>query len=218
MKRLIRRIPIVGPLATRVYRSLIRTSMPAFRGDSAEFWEQVYANGGHSGDGSYGVLSRYKADVINEFVVKHDVRSVIEFGCGDGSQLRLARYPRYLGLDVSPTAVAWCRSTFSRDGTKRFELVSEYANETADLALSLDVVYHITEDDVFTAYMRRLFDAAQRFVIIYSSNFEEWDGGHVRHRRFTDWIDAHAPTWRLMAHHINPHSTLTTADLYIYGR
>jgi hypothetical protein len=39
-----------------------------------------------------------------------------------------------------------------------------------DLELSLDVIYHLVEDEVFDAYMRSLFAHAGRFVVIYSSN------------------------------------------------
>lgn len=45
-----------------------------------------------------------------------------------------------------------------------------YANETADLTLSLDVIYHLIEDNVFFTYMDRLFDSSTKFVIIYSLN------------------------------------------------
>ena len=40
----------------------------------------------------------------------------------------------------------------------------------ADLTLSLDVIYHLVEDDVFVSAMRALFDKAARFVVIYASN------------------------------------------------
>ena len=95
---------------------------------------------------------------------------MIEFGCGDGNQLSLVRYPRYLGLDVSPHAVELCRERFSGDHTKEFRVLGEYAGETADLALSLDVLYHLVEDEVFDAHMRTLFAAGERFVIVFSTN------------------------------------------------
>jgi hypothetical protein len=39
-------------------------------------------------------------------VAERRIRSVIEFGCGDGNQLGLMRYPSYLGLDIEPCAAA----------------------------------------------------------------------------------------------------------------
>lgn len=60
----------------------------------------------NSGIVSNGKFARFKADTINRFVLDYHVRSVIEFCRGDGNQLKHARYPRYLGFDVSKTAVS----------------------------------------------------------------------------------------------------------------
>ena len=100
-----------------------------------------YAGGDDSGVGSYGEFAAFKGEVLNDLVREQRVESVIEFGCGDGNQLSLAAYPRYLGLDVSPTAVARCRDRFAHDATKSFRLMSEYDDEIADLALSLSKLY-----------------------------------------------------------------------------
>src|SRR5437660_1578196 len=85
-------------------RSFVELRRTAFLG-SKDYWEGRYVEGGDSGHGSYGFLAAEKARFLNAFIEKHHVASVIEFGCGDGNQLSLARYPRYLGLDVSEAAV-----------------------------------------------------------------------------------------------------------------
>lgn len=196
-----------------------------FRG-SRDYWEQRYRKGGNSGAGSYGKFAEFKAEFLNRFVAEHDVRSVIEFGCGDGHQLELTPYPAYLGLDVSPSAIARCREAFAGDATKRFLPVSEYAGETAELALSLDVLYHLVEDEVFEAYMRDLFRAATRFVVIYSSDTDDLGAlpKHVRPRRFSPWIEAHAPAWTLAAHVPNrypyrgDHREGSWSDFFVYAR
>ena len=159
---------------------------------SAGYWDRRYRLGSDSGAGSYGQSASRKAAFINHFVGENGVSSVIEFGCGDGNQLSLAAYPRYLGFDVSPEAVRTCRSKFAGDSTKSFKLVDEYAGERAELTLSLDVIFHLVEDQVFEGYMKLLFDAADRYVIIYATNTNRrtpFDRAHVRHRRFTDWTE-----------------------------
>ena len=175
----------------RVARRFVRTGrLRAEFGGSASYWEERYARGGNSGAGSYGRLAEFKAEVLNDFIHKHQVASVIEFGCGDGSQLAMLRCPDYLGLDVSATAVATCRERFHDDGRKRFALTSEQAGASADMTLSLDVVYHLVEDTVFDDYMRALFASARRFVAVYASNHDAAGPSvHVRHRKFTDWIE-----------------------------
>jgi len=170
---------------------------------SANYWEKRYRTGGNSGPGSYAHLAEFKAEVLNKFVRKHEVLSVIEFGCGDGNQLTLAQYPDYFGYDVSARAIEICRSKFSNDPRKQFGLVSIYDNRLADLSLSLDVIFHLVEDAVFHDYMLRLFAASNRFVGIYSSNTEDSNQSqapHVKHRMFSNWIAENASGWSLLEH------------------
>jgi len=166
---------------------------------SARYWADRYRRHGNSGEGSYGELALFKAEVLNNFVKQNSVESVIEFGCGDGNQLSLANYPQYTGVDITREAVLHCRGIFAKDTTKRFLHASEYSGEQADLALSLDVIFHLVEDDVFAQYMQQLFAASTKYVVVYSSNadtlFAEYP--HVRHREFTRWIEIHRPNWLL---------------------
>ena len=198
----------------------------AFPG-SEQYWIERYDAGRTSGAGSYNELAEFKAEIVNGYVAKHDVGSVMEFGCGDGNQLALADYPVYTGFDVSPRAVKLCRDRFRHDLTKRFLLMDEYDGQRAELTLSLDVVYHLVEDPVFESYMRTLFDAADRFVIVYSSNAEireEGQAAHVRHRNFTTWVESNRPAWKLVEHIPNkfppagPGSCGSLADFYVFEK
>src|SRR5438874_1182973 len=119
---------------------------------SASYWEQRYRSGGDSGAGSYGRLADFKAEILNRFVASHGVESVIEFGCGDGNQLSLARYPNYIGLDVSASAIQMCKKRFVEDSSKSFFLyhpdcfVDRQGIFASDLSMSIDVIYHLVED------------------------------------------------------------------------
>jgi len=217
IRELIRPLPGVRRI------SLLRQRL-AFS-DSAHFWEENYVRGWTSGPGSYGALAEGKRRFLNDLVRERGVRSVIEFGCGDGNQLSLGEYPSYIGLDVSPTAIRLCQARFASDPTKSFFLydgacfTDKAGIFTADLALSLDVVYHLTEDDVFDSYLRHLFAAGQRLAVIYSTDSEI--GGtapHVRHRRFTSWVEAHCPQWRLAEISRGPGTERARADFYVYER
>lgn len=171
---------------------------------SDAYWERHYLLGGNSGGGSYGRLAEFKAEVLNQFVQGEDVRSVVEWGCGDGHQLSLARYPKYLGLDVSATAVDMCVRRFRSDDQKSFIrvdpdrfLLREGALR-ADLALSLDVLYHLIEPDVFAMHLDWVFGSAERFVLIYAVDEDRPQlTPHVKFRRFTPWIEQRRPGWRL---------------------
>ena len=112
------------------------------------------------GAGSYNRLAEFKAEIINKFVRDNNVSKIIEWGCGDGNQLKLAEYPEYIGYDVSKKAVKICREKFSDDLTKQFIWCGgdRFENKVrGDLSLSLDVIYHLIEDDVYEQYMEWLF-------------------------------------------------------------
>ena len=182
---------------------MARSKKPELFPGSAAYWEKRYSGGADSGVGSYGFFAEFKADVLNAFVATHYVQTVIEFGCGDGNQLGLAKYPTYFGFDVSSTAILKCRELFKSDEHKSFRSMSEYNGEKADLALSLDVIYHLVEDNVFEEYMGMLFEASNRYVIIYSSNSDDnrgYEGTYIRHRKFTRWVQEHLQNWKLVEH------------------
>ena len=167
---------------------------------SAELWDAVYAGGGTSGTGSYGRLAEFKAEVVNRLLVEHSIKSVIELGCGDGNQASLIDYPGYLGLDISPTAIGLCREQFGENPTRAFRTyrTGDDIADRAELSISLDVIYHLLEDDVYERYMSDLFAVATRLVVVYSSDTdEETEWPEVRHHRFTDWVGKHATDWTL---------------------
>ncbi len=228
----LRSLPLVGPLGRRLRRTLRRggTAQEAFPGTAA-YWQARYAAGGDSGAGSYGHFAEFKARVLNALFDELQLRTVIEFGSGDGNQLKLLRVADYTGVDISAEAVVRCRERFAGQAGRRFMTLQDYDAATpppcAECTLSLDVVYHLVEDATFETYMRRLFDAATRVVVVYSSNHDEAvqaDGSHIRHRRFTRWVDDHAAGWRLLRHVPNEHPfrgdyrTGSFADFFVFVR
>lgn len=169
---------------------------------SGQYWEERYQKGGTSGYGSYGRLAEFKAKVINKFIEDENIERVIEFGCGDGNQLSMLHVKSYVGVDISPTIIGKCKDTFRADVTKLFLTNEKYLENPlkGPLTLSLDVIFHLIEDDVFENYMTILFDAAERYCIIYACD-EDWlenDATHVRRRKFTKWIADNLKEWRLM--------------------
>jgi SAM-dependent methyltransferase len=225
MKNFIKKIPILRSIARVIYFTFI-APFKSFPG-SEDYWKKRYKTGGTSGAGSYKRFAEFKAQVINDFVEDKQIKTIIEYGCGDGNQLFFSEYPSYIGFDVSLEALSQCKNRFSDDETKTFKLTNEYANETAQLTLSLDVIYHLIEDHIFFAYMKQLFDSSTEFVIIYSSNTDKQSrlqAVYVKHRKFSNWITQYKPEWKLIKHIPNryPHTyddlKGSFADFYIYEK
>jgi SAM-dependent methyltransferase len=218
---------------SRVTRRFLRFAGRKREFRSGDYWESRYAKGGDSGIGSYGKLAEFKANVINGVVVRNNVQSVIDLGCGDGNQLSYFRFARYIGVDVSQKSIEMCRERYGDDDSKSFHLYdsdrlrSEADTFRADMGLSLDVVYHLVEDEVFDRYMRDLFTVSTRLVVIYSSDTDENPpdhARHVRHRKFSAWIEANAPQWSLLEKIDNdfPYEEhgkgASFADFYVYQK
>lgn len=202
---------------------------------SAAYWERRYAKGGNSGAGSRGEHAQFKAEVLNRFVASQGIDSVIEFGCGDGEQLSLAEYPRYLGFDVSPTQLSRTMARFAEDASKSFALYDpiRYSDRagiiTADLALSLDVIFHLTEDEVYQRHLEHVFGAARRFVALYTSDADDPEltgefAPHMRNHPVLRDVAKHFPEWRLRERIENPHpwsredTDGSISDFFIYER
>lgn len=194
MKKFIKKIPIIGPLALKLKRRINSRNFNS----TEEYWVERYRSGGNSGEGSYNKFAEYKGQVVNDFVAEKSIKTVMEFGCGDGNQLSYFQVPAFIGYEVSIDAVEMCKKKFKDDSTKSFFLVSDTTPRTADLTLSLDVVYCLVEEEVYENYLTRLFESANKYVIIYSSNHNrnQVSVPHIKHRKFTDWIAANRPDFK----------------------
>ena len=190
---------------------------------AAIYWEKRYQKNGTSGSGSYGALAAYKANILNKFVLDNLVKSVIEFGCGDGNQLKQYVFPAYIGFDVSITAIEKCAAIFKDDLSKSFFIynskvfVDHLSVFKADMCLSIDVIYHLLEDDVFEQYMHHLFSASEKYVIIYAWNVEAGKNLHVRYRKFTTWINVNINGWFLQQV-IKNKDPQPACDFFVYSK
>jgi hypothetical protein len=219
----VKKIPLIGNLLVKIYSRLC--GVQDFK-TSKTYWEERYKKGGNSGPGSYNNLAEFKGEIISEFASKNKIETTIEFGCGDGNQLRYFDLKNYIGFDVSESAIALCKNLYQSDSSKQFELLGAYNGEKADLTLSLDVIYHLIEDEVYLDYMEKLFSSSNKFVIVYSSDTDENIGvaAHVKHRKFSSWIHEHAAEFKLVGQIPNKYpfdgdgNRTSFADFYIFKK
>lgn len=189
--------------------------------DSSIYWENRYKTGGNSGAGSYGILAEYKANVINSFIHDNNVTSIIDFGVGDGNQLRLINTENinYYGIDVSQTVIEKLQQIFKDDKSKKFYLDKDFDRSIkAELVLSCDVLYHLIDTNTFNLYLDNLFRFSEKFVIIYAKDINENLARHVKFRKFTDIIKNKYPEWTLIKHTKNKYPDLSPSDFYIYNK
>lgn len=209
-----------GRLGQVVDRVLWRTT-----GSSSRFWDAHYRLGGTSGPGSHGELRAYKAGYINAFIQRQDISSVIEFGCGDGEQLSSYIDVDYVGLDVSEVALRRAMDRFVGDSGKSFFIYEpalyrdNHGLFRCELALSIDVIFHLVENEIYSKYLSDLFSSSTRWVIVYTSNEEQLvtDVPYTRHRHFIDDVER-LGSWQLVHAEENPLASLTRARFFVFER
>ncbi|MCL2672933.1 MAG: class I SAM-dependent methyltransferase [Alphaproteobacteria bacterium] len=190
------------------------------------YWERRYQQGQLGGtEGAFDAIADFKSRFLNNFVKENDVKSVIDFGCGDGCFLCYCRFPEYTGYEVSQSALRDCQEYFFLKYPQwQFFDYRDYDGRQAELALSLDVIDYLVEDHTYIKHMRDLFAAATRYVIIYSSDIDnvhndDVEGVHVRQRKFTDWIADNVKDFVLKERFDGQfNKSLNPNDFFVYER
>lgn len=156
-----------------------------------EYWSKRYDKGGNSGWGSHNEKSiSFKAEYVNNIIKDNNINTMCELGCGDGNQLGLfSGYTKYFGYDISSTAVLKCSLLYNKDESKEFyQTLDDVLSNRYDLSLSLDVIYHLVEDDMFRNYMYTLFSIADTVCIFSSDNNNSVNTPHVKNRRIIKFV------------------------------
>lgn len=105
--------------------------------------------------------------------------------------------------------------------------MNEITNQKAEVVMSLNVIYHLIEDNVYHNYMRHLFNLSSQYVIIYAFDSDKPNsyGPHVKPRKFTKWIHSEIPEFKLIKHipnkfpfDKNKPKTTSFADFYVYKK
>lgn len=156
--------------------------------NSKQYWEDRYYKGGNSGNGSYGVSADLKSTYINSIIKKYNIQTINDLGHGDGNQIGLLKgFKQYTGYDVSSSARERCISQYKDN--RRYTFIDSLSQfKPSDLVMSLDVLYHLTEYEVFEAYLKDLFSLGE-YVLIYAQDIEVQGDSHVVSRRFTPYIE-----------------------------
>lgn len=203
--------------------------------DVGNYWESRYQKGGNSGAGSYNRLAKFKASFLNGFVKNKNISSVLELGCGDGAQLALLDYPSYIGVDISPTIINKCKTLYSGDSSKTFFSYDggklENVKINAELVISLDVIYHLSNDDIYNTYLDNLFLISRKYVVIYSNSTKYYSQGvneqseYVRFRDFLSDINERYNDWNLIEFvpnmfpfNVSLPTETSFADFYVFSK
>lgn len=190
---------------------------PSF--STIEYWENRYYQGNSSGEGSYGDKALYKADIINKIIKENSINSLIEFGCGDGNNLGLYEISKYIGFDVSKTAIELCINQYKNDQNKSFLYYHPFLFKSgglkSELTISIEVLFHLVEEKLYKKYLNDLFESSSKYVVIFASNIEKIDSEakHMVYRKFTDDI---SEKFELIETILTPKEKDMISDFYVF--
>lgn len=166
-------------------------------------FEQIYARNewGHgSGEGSLPEYNRGYVHLLESFLVRSGVKSVVEMGCGDWQFSKDIQWGAavYRGFDVVPAVVAYNEQHYGREGVS-FGLYSGDPAElpAADLLIVKDVLQHLKDQTVHQAVLQ-----FPRFRQVLVTNCVNPRGPTV-HRDIEDgdfrYLDLRLPPFELTA-------------------
>lgn len=105
-----------------------------------------------SGQGSRGPVSTQYCDAVVEFIRAHEVRSVVDLGCGDfvvGRQIVEATGVEYIGIDVVPELIEHHIQRVNLPNVSfRLADITSDPLPTADLCLVRQVLQHLSNDEI----------------------------------------------------------------------
>jgi len=135
-------------------------------GKKAEYWEERYASGGISGQGSIGASREWKWKVVNSYFPK--INHVIDVGCGDLTFWEGRDCEDYTGIDISETII---KDNIKKKPEWNFiisnaETYLEGVN--SEYVFCFDTLFHIMDDDIFTAILENICRYSTKYIIIHT--------------------------------------------------
>lgn len=210
-------------MASKIIKKIyiIKEQLLKINFNSKKYWEKRYKKWGNSWKWSYDICAEFKWDTLNGIIKEYNISSLIEFWCWDGNNLNLYNIEKYIGLDVSETAIKICIERYKSDNSKTFIYYQPNLFKSwwlqSDLTISFEVLFHLIEDEVYTKYLEDLFNTSSKYVLILSSNNNN-NKNTARHYKNRLFIKNIPPTFELVKKVVTPEDIPLVSDFYLFKR
>lgn len=143
----------------------------------------------------YGPIHRHQRRLflkiirIIKKIAKNEIKSVLDAGCGEGSNLLFLKtiFPvaKFFGCDISLAAIEKAKQTFAEADFFQMDIEKQKVDSKFDFILSCDVLEHIEKDD---QVLRNIHRMCNKYFLISSvqgrmRRFEK-NVGHLRNYRY----------------------------------
>jgi len=131
-------------------------------------WGKDVAGKGTSGTGSTLVITREYRAYLEDFIKTHNIKSVVDAGCGDWTFSSAIDWngASYLGVDIASDVIATVRAKHEK-ATIKFQ-VGDITDDlpAADLLISKDVLQHLSNELVHNFIENNLRKRKYKWVIL----------------------------------------------------
>ena len=106
------------------------------------------------GSGSSLEFTKLLRDTLPNFLIKHEIRSMLDAPCGDHSWMSLVEFPagfRYIGGDIVEFMVKENQAKWPDRDFKVFDLTCDTIPDV-DLLFCRDCLFHLSEADIFKVF------------------------------------------------------------------
>ena len=138
-------------------------------------WGKDVAGKGTSGPGSTLEITGEYRVYVEDFIKKHNVKSVVDAGCGDWSFSSAIDWgdASYLGIDIASDVIAAVRHKHEK-GRIKFQ-VGDITDElpAAELLISKDVLQHLSNELVHKFIRNNLRKGKYKWVILTNDRGSE---------------------------------------------
>ena len=187
-----KRVPIAAGLAavllsayfafTAVNQNLLTNTFNRIYAEGT--WGRDVAGKGTSGTGSTLEITREYRAYLEDFIKTHNIKSVVDAGCGDWTFSSAIDWggASYLGVDIASDVIAAVRARHEKPNVK-FQ-VGDITDDlpAADLLISKDVLQHLSNTLVHNFIENNLRKGKYKWVILTndrgSKNSDVENGGY----------------------------------------
>lgn len=139
----------------------------------------------------YKIRRKIVFDLIKKFFVTDSNKTILDIGCGTGFLLKeLQNFGRVYGIDCAPKALDYCRKRGLKNVKKGNILDIPFGDNQFDIALALDVLEHVEDDDRALREINRVLKEDDGIAIIFVPAFQFLWG-------ITDEVSLHFRRYRL---------------------
>lgn len=166
-------------------RKLLRLREANMVISTKEVFTKIYTNnvwGGEagtfcSGSGSQIAVARKYCEMVKEFVMRHDVKTILDLGCGDfnvGKNLQV-QGAKYVGIDIVQPLIDRNINEFGSNNIE-FRCVNIIVDELpeADLVLVRQVLQHLSNDQIL-----KVLNKLKKYPFVLVSEHYPAEGVHV---------------------------------------